>query len=553
MRRIGIYITGLILSTAMFTFAGDWVITKLDTEGNKGAYCSITFDNVNRPLVAYREAHAGNLLYARFDGIKWNYEKIDTYGDTGHFIDIAADGAGHPHISYVRFISFPEPEESELRYAYHDGARWHVEVVDNAGVNTVRGTSVAVDSNNHPHISYTDRSTVDEGRLKYAHHDGTRWHISAIEPFGTAGFCSAIAVDSANRPHISYVDVNREDPALKYAYFNGSSWKITKVEHGIEPLRETSIAVDTNRRPHISYLRDLADDLMYATFDGTTWRVTAVDHEARVDYLTSIALDRNNHPHISYTDGLAQRTCSLKYAYYDGSKWYKEYVEKGGDLGTYNAIAVDKKGKPHIVYYDGPENWDLKYAYRKCGIGVSVGEFKAFPDGEAVALRWTVNEPVAGFNLYRDVKTSRVDAEPVKINPELITGKSPYLYLDRDVARGATYRYWLEVVELGGPAERHGPAECTLASYTCTLGLSQNVPNPARTTTKIWFVIPAVCDVTISIYDVTGRKVKTVTARTVPAGENELEVDVATLAPGVYTYRLEAGGAAAARRMVIVR
>jgi len=37
------------------------------------------------------------------------------------------------------------------------------------------------------------------------------------------------------------------------------------------------------------------------------------------------------------------------------------------------------------------------------------------------------------------------------------------------------------------------------------------------------------------------------------AGANEISVDVSALAPGVYTYRLEAGGEAAARRMVVIR
>jgi len=36
-------------------------------------------------------------------------------------------------------------------------------------------------------------------------------------------------------------------------------------------------------------------------------------------------------------------------------------------------------------------------------------------------------------------------------------------------------------------------------------------------------------------------------------GENEVAVYVSALAPGVYTYRLVAGGATAARRMVVVR
>ena len=115
-----------------------------------------------------------------------------------------------------------------------------------------------------------------------------------------------------------------------------------------------------------------------------------------------------------------------------------------------------------------------------------------------------------------------------------------------------TYQYWLEVVPLAGPAERYGPVECTVG-VKASFALAQNAPNPARTTTTFAFSVPAACDATLTVYDIAGRKVAVPCAGRAKAGENELAVDVSALAPGVYTYRLEAGGAAAAKRMVVVR
>ncbi|MEE9457435.1 MAG: T9SS type A sorting domain-containing protein [bacterium] len=190
--------------------------------------------------------------------------------------------------------------------------------------------------------------------------------------------------------------------------------------------------------------------------------------------------------------------------------------------------------------------------FHKVNVGINVKGFASSSCPRGVALRWEVNEAVAGFNLYREKTSAEAASEPRKINEELITGRSPYRYLDASVKTGTTYQYWLEVVPLAGPAERYGPVECA-TGVKASFALAQNAPNPARTTTTFAFSVPAACDATLTVYDIAGRKVATPFAGAASAGENELAVDVSALAPGVYTYRLEAGGATAAKRMVVVR
>jgi len=72
--------------------------------------------------------------------------------------------------------------------------------------------------------------------------------------------------------------------------------------------------------------------------------------------------------------------------------------------------------------------------------------------------------------------------------------------------------------------------------------LHGNAPNPARTSTMLRFDLPATAKVSLSVYDVMGRKVLSKPARTVSAGANRtITLDAAaTLPAGVYVYRLTA-------------
>jgi len=90
---------------------------------------------------------------------------------------------------------------------------WSIETVDSAeGVGI--WTSIAIDSNNHPHISYEDYINDD---LKYAYWDGSQWQIERVVD-GFVGEYTSIAIDSNNRPHISYPSGDLPIPSLKYTY-----------------------------------------------------------------------------------------------------------------------------------------------------------------------------------------------------------------------------------------------------------------------------------------------------------------------------------------------
>lgn len=70
--------------------------------------------------------------------------------------------------------------------------------------------------------------------------------------------------------------------------------------------------------------------------------------------------------------------------------------------------------------------------------------------------------------------------------------------------------------------------------------LEQNFPNPFNPSTTIRYQLPVDARVTLRLYDVLGREVRTLVDETKRAGYYEAVVDGSALASGVYFYRMEA-------------
>jgi hypothetical protein len=88
--------------------------------------------------------------------------------------------------------------------------------------------------------------------------------------------------------------------------------------------------------------------------------------------------------------------------------------------------------------------------------------------------------------------------------------------------------------------------------------LQQNYPNPFNPTTTIAFSLGAESDVRLTIYNVTGRLIRTLVDERRPGGPNEARWDGTDagsnpISSGVYFYRLEAAGGTITKKMVLVK
>ncbi len=83
--------------------------------------------------------------------------------------------------------------------------------------------------------------------------------------------------------------------------------------------------------------------------------------------------------------------------------------------------------------------------------------------------------------------------------------------------------------------------------------LYQNYPNPFNPVTKIQFDIPRVNDISLKIYDITGKEIVTLVNEKLNAGSYSADWDGYNYTSGVYFYRLVAGDFKDTKRMVLIK
>lgn len=87
-----------------------------------------------------------------------------------------------------------------------------------------------------------------------------------------------------------------------------------------------------------------------------------------------------------------------------------------------------------------------------------------------------------------------------------------------------------------------GSAINPISSIAESFSLSQNYPNPFNPSTTINFSIPKSGFVTLKVYDVNGREVKSLISSNMNAGKYEVNANFSELNSGVYFYKLNVSG-----------
>jgi 5'-nucleotidase / UDP-sugar diphosphatase len=78
-------------------------------------------------------------------------------------------------------------------------------------------------------------------------------------------------------------------------------------------------------------------------------------------------------------------------------------------------------------------------------------------------------------------------------------------------------------------------------------------PNPVSSNVSIFFTVPADGITRLSVYDLTGREIATLLNDAVTRGTHVAQFNVSSLAPGLYTYRLQQNGSVLTRKMIVVK
>jgi len=192
-------------------------------------------------------------------------------------------------------------------------------------------------------------------------------------------------------------------------------------------------------------------------------------------------------------------------------------------------------------------------------VSVALANFDATLQEGTALVRWRTGLEIGmvGFHLSR---SNEADGDYARVTEEMIPARggvdgAAYEYRDETVRPNHTYYYKLEEIAETGPGLVFGPYE---VSYRLSNGLAQNVPNPFNPTTAIRFSIASDELVSLVVYDVAGRRVRTLVNerrradiyKVIWDGRNDQGQRVAS---GVYFYRLQAGKFTKTLKMLLLK
>ncbi|MCP4581863.1 MAG: T9SS type A sorting domain-containing protein [candidate division Zixibacteria bacterium] len=93
----------------------------------------------------------------------------------------------------------------------------------------------------------------------------------------------------------------------------------------------------------------------------------------------------------------------------------------------------------------------------------------------------------------------------------------------------------------------------SVASIPDKISISQNYPNPFNASTTIKYELPSQSHVTIEIYDIIGRKVRTLIERQQPPGYHQAIWQADDFSSGMYFYKLQAGDLIQTKKMLLLK
>jgi hypothetical protein len=264
-------------------------------------------------------------------------------------------------------------------------------------------------------------------------------------------------------------------------------------------------------------------------------------------------------------DGYAVDYVDVHWTHDDGQSWQPiaEGIPDAGTVGWHTPDAEYDSCRVMITLYADSSDFGMGMSPEKFLISnritVTLENFTGALEEDHVVLRWrTVSEfGIIGFHVLR---AETGDGEYICVTDELIptrgdAGGASYEMRDTSVELNKRYFYKIEAVTEYGTVQVLGPFEIAV---TARFSLEQNVPNPFNPATTIRFTVPEPCHVRLDIFDVSGRRVRSLVDKPLRAGKFHAVWDGTNdggkrVASGIYFYRLAAGKHRDTKKMILLR
>ncbi len=130
------------------------------------------------------------------------------------------------------------------------------------------------------------------------------------------------------------------------------------------------------------------------------------------------------------------------------------------------------------------------------------------------------------------------------------TERSDYAFTDQNPSSGMNY-YRLKQIDLNGSFSYSDILEVSVTPMNFVL--KQNYPNPFNPVTTIDYHIPVQGNVSLKVYDITGKEAATLIKENQKAGQHSVRFDASGLASGVYIYKLVTDNYSASKKLLLLK
>jgi hypothetical protein len=246
----------------------------------------------------------------------------------------------------------------------------------------------------------------------------------------------------------------------------------------------------------------------------------------------------------------------------DNASNVKIYQRATEDTGAFTALTTSYESTENalVASIDADDTLgEFVLASNSEPLPVEMANFDAQVDDDAVRLtRQTASETGnAEFRVQRRAGGGERPGEEDWSQVGRVEGAGTtteaqsYRFTDAELPYEAdrlTYR--LAQVDTDGSV--HHSEGITVQRGVDAVTLRGTYPNPARQHLTVQYALPASQTTTLRLYDVLGRRVRTVTQGR-REGRHEVRLDISNLTSGVYFLRLTAGDATRTQRLTVVR
>ncbi|MEI6945961.1 SBBP repeat-containing protein [Paraflavisolibacter sp. H34] len=431
---------------------------------------------------------------------------------------MAVDASGNVHVTGPsRGAGFNE-DLATIKYDKAGAVKW-TKRYDGPDKGDDYATAVCLDAGGNVYVTgYSTGAATgrDYITLKYSKDGAQLWAARYNGPANGKDEAAAIAVDAGGNVYVTG-ESQGDYTTVKYNASGAQQWVTRVTTPSLFPDRATAIALDAGGNVYITGYNNYYsnnNDYLTIKYNSAGVQQWQARYHVLEDFAWDLAVDGSGNVYV--TGGSNGNYATLKYNAAGSTQWVSTYNGDGdqwGDAAT--ALALDGGGNVYVTGKSSGSGSGYDYAtlkYNAAGVQQWVDRFNGTGNGDDAATALAVSSDghvyVAGVSIGSGTGNDYLPIQYAQASARAITGR-----------------------------EETVPGELSAAFRL------SHFPNPVAATARIRYELPVEGQVSLKLYDLLGREVRTLVNASAKAGVYTAEVDASPLREGVYYYtlRLESG------------